>query len=999
MFNREIIKKDLYQILKISPDATISEIKKAYRKLALHYHPDKINTSKLDPKMAEEEFKIINEAYEILSDPTTRNSYDAHYVRISEVVTEEKAYKTHVPKRESAYCVDQWYNYNKTNEPFVNIKKIIKDDNIAEFKKFLKEYASIDATVLKGCIVFAAKKGSLAIVKHLIEDCKLDPHFVLYSAALQFKGTILSLAAESGNLSLVIYLHQACHMELNSKINDTDHIIYTSPSSALCIAVKKGYENIVRYLITAGANTNPVEYKITILDYAIKSGNLSIIRMLIEADTIVRWENAITAIGYKDETISHYLLSVLSANANQYLTVALICGILRSGNAAYLKYIQSHDLFNQQENYFEYLIAAAYSGSPVLMSFLMNKPGLYEFCFNEETWEEHAICLLSMSIRVPIDQPSSPHLEENRLRLLKYLIKEMKLQLPESTMRMILRDRCGNTTLKINAYIQSRFPSFHVHKRLLHYVSKHAFTGLSLPALLWLYRVGLPYIKSESFYSYNTAIIKQVNSSPIADDEFYTLAKNNIQFRRDAMNYYCSRKTDHQLTRLRMLLELGVDLNANQHYGCNLLCEAISKKPKGDNPTVELLIAQGANIYQDAKGQSAYYYFDSYPLLRQKYITNPSVIRRKVVTARSPQLIAVADKPLRLGGEIKYITLNEAQKSFGHVIQESIDVTLAPLSLTNIPLNITGSLSNDQLCQQLSFLLDNPREDLVLCKINNEVGYGVFASTDIPENTLLCFYSGTLIPTDKIDDSHDYALNYFGLSVSISTKHHRGLSSFFQHLPSPMKFTDVKVLKELLAFTGQPVSETDIKLEDELYAVDFHHQETLNNLATENIRLEYINFNGSPLILMLTNVAVKAGDQLGFKYGERYFSSRQLIPDFFDKNGNVISPNDYRRTCGRITFDNRKYTYSGDMAPIINQLQEGRSSIAVKTDNNETRFVWYTNILDELLRVRAISNEEHCQLSQKIKKQLTGNLPTFFSHYQTYPNTPTPSAEIHKFSS
>lgn len=63
--------KDYYQILGVDRDASEKEIKGAYRKLAQTYHPDK----NPDPK-AEERFKEINEAYEVLGDSTKRSKYD-----------------------------------------------------------------------------------------------------------------------------------------------------------------------------------------------------------------------------------------------------------------------------------------------------------------------------------------------------------------------------------------------------------------------------------------------------------------------------------------------------------------------------------------------------------------------------------------------------------------------------------------------------------------------------------------------------------------------------------------------------------------------------------------------------------------------------------------------------------------------------------------------------------------------------------------------------------
>jgi molecular chaperone DnaJ len=86
------MKKDYYEILGVPKTAALADIKKAYRSLALKYHPDRVAEN--EKKEAEEKFKEISEAYGVLSDPQKRQLYDQHgHAGIDQNFTSEDIFK------------------------------------------------------------------------------------------------------------------------------------------------------------------------------------------------------------------------------------------------------------------------------------------------------------------------------------------------------------------------------------------------------------------------------------------------------------------------------------------------------------------------------------------------------------------------------------------------------------------------------------------------------------------------------------------------------------------------------------------------------------------------------------------------------------------------------------------------------------------------------------------------------------------------------------------
>jgi molecular chaperone DnaJ len=108
-FNYVMLHSDHYQVLGLTPDASQNEIKQAYRRLAKQYHPDRSGENNTHEKII-----AINAAYEVLSNPTLRASYDrAFSQKRSERNTQaQQQYHNHrQKKRHSDDQTDYWLKY------------------------------------------------------------------------------------------------------------------------------------------------------------------------------------------------------------------------------------------------------------------------------------------------------------------------------------------------------------------------------------------------------------------------------------------------------------------------------------------------------------------------------------------------------------------------------------------------------------------------------------------------------------------------------------------------------------------------------------------------------------------------------------------------------------------------------------------------------------------------------------------------------------------------
>ena len=937
-----------YDVLGLEPNATHTDIKNAYRKLALQYHPDKAMQNGISKSEAEEQFRTLHDAYEAL------------------ISSEKENQHTLTAEPEPSQVVDI-HIYTRTGTVTMLTSPqfdFLANDDIAELEAGISQLEFKSSWLLHHVLYVACRDGKKNAAIHMIENLKYDPHawFIVLNEYQHcyYNGPLFKIAVLGGNLELVKYLHEKHHTNIDSRSRNQEDF-----TTALEYAVSFKHLHIAQYLIEQGADVNPVITPFTLIHRAIHNEDLAMLQLLVRSGSHIEDEDLETAILTGSPELVEYLLKARHGLESYRFKDPIGYAITRSGNLNLLKLLnknKSFDLYHSDDGRtsteldFLFLKGAAESGHFEMMKYLVEELGLLYICKDNPTYVYDI--LSSASDRYALENQNHLVSVEERLKLIRYLVEEHHLTLSELYVRSILMHH-NLFDEQLIRYFQNMIPMPESVKKIYEHLSAgRPLKSLSLKELFALYnyerKIQPRYHHGIDFlHTWNTKEI--IESYAITAVQLAKLAKESPSTLFDILYFYVDqgglRQDDRPM--LMALLDLGLDPNVADDLGQSLLLRVMDKNYRKSYflyDEVEFLIDYGADPFlTNSDGECAY------DIIKHNSRSNEyfSILENRWPVIQSVQNIFLSNKPLLQGGRVESITRKQFKSRFGYDYADRVLNATRHQGLDKIKEDVSGHLSSHQLKEKLKQILKKPRKDLVISKINDDVGFGVFAKGDIAKDEVLCFYGGHLVPVKQTDGKYE-SISYYGADLMFSNEHFRGIASFFQHLPREPRL-DFDSFHAFLKLTGQDVSMTDLKLNDELYSINFKSNKVKSKLATENIRLEYINYQNAPLILLVTSRNIRAGEQLGFQYGYHYWLRRNKPPVLFDTVGKVLPRNAYKRNFWQLQFDD--FTYTGSLKPLIEKIKQKEQMIVIKGDDGKRHKVSSTQLFNELVRVNAIDSK------------------------------------------
>lgn len=476
------------------------------------------------------------------------------------------------------------------------LKQVIQSDDKTLFLQMLmKGKKDLDLIEL---LYYACKCGSLNIAKYLIEVERVNPNTMVDYISFD-NGPVFKFAAESGNLKLVQYLLEICHVDIEARGQYPG-----TQDTALSRAAAAGQYEVVLYLLAQGANYEAITSYESLLSYAISSGVLDIVKALVSAGTQIKKYDLYKAIQTGQLEIVKYLMQEGADIHQNYIGPSMRVAI-ESGNVELVKFFEQNDIPIIDPSAFdpwkdaqhEILKAAAKSGNVDMMRYLVEMHHLDVAAYvQKENNNQYAYrygtdqTILGKAVSKNFDA----HKPINHLPLIRYLFDELHLVPNKGALKNLQMTGAANVAIEINAFLDSYCVESEDDKKLLLMVAEQGLNGASIPNLFRLYTAKL--ITEGSYCHFEKLLHQKIETLKLTNEQLKKLSKDNKDFSRDAAFYYIEHVHLDHFDKINLLLDEGLDINAINTKGENLVQYAALKG--GYNHLVKFLIAKGADVDQ-----------------------------------------------------------------------------------------------------------------------------------------------------------------------------------------------------------------------------------------------------------------------------------------------------------------------------------------------------------------------------------------------------------------
>ena len=351
---------------------------------------------------------------------------------------------------------------------------------------------------------------------------------------------------------------------------------------------------------------------------------------------------------------------------------------------------------------------------------------------------------------------------------------------------------------------------------------------------------------------------------------------------------------------------------------------------------------------------------------------------KTIITAKTPAKIPYMENPPVEGGEIKYLTPEEFQQKFNCTYTEDIVTNQVQFE------SATKNDFKDARANAAYVRLQHPLESLVICKMSNNLGHGLFTTENIPRGTVICIYAGEYDP-----HTEEFVYSYGGINAAKIG----GLARFMQHQPISKENHEAYLMQGLQdyrlfalqenvpeeqakAMLSNPmfvakktkeyrnkISENDLFTGYDFKLFHFTDKNLANQIAQSNLSIESTKVAGVDVLLIVAMRDINKNESLGFSYGVMYWQHPSIShpPLLFTKVGQVIPPkNNY--SYGKKPID---YNYDSSEEYSSNSDSDGSDDqdIASVHRNSDSQLL---KLLEQMKQIQPLDNADSFSRNQAL---------------------------------